>query len=41
MIIKKDFNNIGKNATLISVIDSDSINEVKKILNKLVSDKKS
>lgn len=38
--IKSDFEKIGKEATGISIIDTDSLNNVKKILNKLVSEKR-
>ncbi|MCX6764798.1 MAG: GTPase ObgE [Candidatus Nealsonbacteria bacterium] len=38
--IKSDFKKIGKEALAISIIDSDSLDNVKKILNKLISEKK-
>lgn len=37
--IKKEFEKIRKNAVPISIIDSESLNEVKKILNKLILEK--
>lgn len=37
--IKKEFENIGKNAVAISIIDTESLNNVKKILNKLITEK--
>jgi GTPase len=38
--IKNEFKKIGKEITAISIIDPDSIEAVKKILNKLISEKK-
>jgi len=37
--IKHDFKEIGKEVIIISIIDADSLNNVKKILNKLISEK--
>ena len=37
--IKKEFKKIGKDITTISIIDPESINNVKKILNNLISEK--
>ena len=38
--IKNDFTEIGKSAEAISIIDAESLNNIKKILNKLIEEKK-